>query len=135
MARLVVLSLALSAFAFAQDKKKEEPEPKKDAPPKADVRGKVESAFGVKERGVVGKLLIKGVKESDTTCDQAWVKVTTATKLYRFSGGKKAAAVFSDIKKGDRAQAVFTGPVVEGTTLQATASEVMVIEPEKKEEK
>jgi hypothetical protein len=135
MARLVVLSLALAAFAFAQDRKKEEPGPKKDAPPKADVRGKVESAFGVKERGVVGRLLIKGVKEADTAYDQAWVKVTTATKLYRFSGGKRAAAAFSDVKTGDRAQAVFTGPVVEGAQPQATASEVMVIEPEKKEEK
>lgn len=132
MYRVLFASLLIVTAVLAQDKK--DPEPKPDGPGKADIRGKVTNVYGIKARGLVGGLLIEGVQEKDTGYDRASVKVPTTAKVYRFKGGKKTEVKFADIKKGDRVQATFVGPVAESYPVQATAGEVVILD-EKKAEK
>ncbi len=110
---------------------KPDPEPKPVAPPKADIRGKIESLAGLKAKGLVGSIRVEGDKEKDTDYDKAAVRLTTATKFYEWKDGKKKAAKFADLKVGTRVQCVFTGPVAESYPVQATASEVLIL-PAKK---
>lgn len=119
--------LALGIGLVAQ-----EPEPKVVPPPKADIRGKVESIMELKGRAVIGSLRIVGVKEKDTQYDQAVVRILGTTKFYRWKDGKTVNAQLADIKAGDAVQAVFTGPVAESFPVQATASEVILLAPAKK---
>ena len=98
-----------------------------------EVAVEAENVYGVKARGLVGAMLIKGTKEKDTAYDQAAVSVPTTAKVYRWVKGKKLDAKFGDIKKGDRVQATFTGPVLESFPVQAKASEVIILEAPKEE--
>jgi beta-N-acetylhexosaminidase len=125
-AGLLFVALALVAAD------KSEPEPKKVAPPKADVRGVVKRVTGLRGKGLVGNLLVEGAKEKDTQYDKASVTLTSETKIYRWKDGKKAEAKFGDVKEGCKVQCVFTGPVAESYPVQAKASEVIILEDAKK---
>jgi hypothetical protein len=120
--RYVAFSLLLGLVAVVRADS--EPEPKPVAPPKADIRGEVESITG-------DRLRIVGTKEKDTQHDQAVVTVPRTAKVYLWKGGKKVAAKFADIKKSDLVQAIFTGDIRESFPIQATASEVLIL-PAKK---
>jgi hypothetical protein len=103
------------------------------APPKADVRGKVTKAGALRAKGLVGFILVEGVKEKDTKYDKARVTIPSTAKIYRWIDGKKQDAKFSDIKRDARVQCVFTGAVKESDPVQARASEVLILEvPAKK---
>ena len=103
----------------------------KTKPPRADVRGKIETV-NLNMKGVPGgMLLIEGTKEKDTQHDKASVRLTKATKVYKWVDGKKKEAKVADLKKGATVQADFTGPVAESYPVQATAKEVLILESPK----
>jgi beta-N-acetylhexosaminidase len=104
-----------------------DPEPA-TKPPRADVRGKVTQVTALRARGLVGSLLVVGVKEKDTSHDRASVRLTSETKFHRWAAGKKQAAKFTDIKVGVKVQCVFIGPVAESYPVQARASEVLILD-------
>ncbi len=79
--------------------------------------------------GVVGAVLIEGAIEEDTTFDRAYVTVTDKTDIYRQDGERLRPASFADLAIGLRVQARFTGPVAESYPVQATASEIVILEP------
>jgi hypothetical protein len=123
---LFVVALALVAAD------KTEPEPKKVAPPKADVRGEVTKVVGLRAKDRVGNVLVEGAKEKDTQYDKASVTLSSTTKFYKWVDGKKKDAKFADVKEGCKVQCVFTGPVAESYPVQATASELIILEEPKK---
>ncbi len=104
-----------------------DPEPK-TPPPKADVRGKI---MEIETRQGIGRLLIEGKAEKDTQHDKASVRVLATTKIYFWVDGKKKEAKADDLKKGAIVQAVFKGPVAESYPVQATAGEILILQPAK----
>jgi hypothetical protein len=123
---LFVVALALVAAD------KDEPEPKKVAPPKADVRGVVTKLTGLRAKNLVGNVLVEGAKEKDTQHDKASVTLKSSTKFYKWVGGKKKDAKFADVKEGSKVQCVFDGKVLESYPVQATATELIILEEPKK---
>ncbi len=96
-----------------------------------DVRGEITQftrAEGEGSHKVLGRALIEGVKEPDTQVDKASVAVTTETKLFIKRGGEREPAEFAELKKGQRVEARFTGPVRESYPVQATAGEITILE-------
>jgi len=120
----------LASLAFVMGADKAEPEPAK--PPKADVRGEVTSVSAVNGRATIGNMLIEGAKEKDTTHDKASVSVERGAKFFKWSGGKKVAAKFEDVKVGCKVQCDFNGPVRESYPVQAGTREVLILESPKK---
>jgi len=99
----------------------------------ADIRGTITDlsspgSEGIRE-GVVGAVLIEGEVEEDTTFDKAFVTITEETGIYRQEGGRLREASFADLAIGQRVQARFTGPVAESYPVQATADEIVILEP------
>ena len=127
--RWIAMSVMLSLVVLVRADS--EPEPKPVAPPKADIRGKVEARMFFKGKAEQGTLRIVGTKEKDTQYDQAVVTVPSTAKIYTWKGGKKVDAKYDDIKKGDLVQVTFTGDIRESFPIQATASEVLIL-PAKK---
>jgi hypothetical protein len=123
---LFVAALALMAAD------KVEPDPKKVAPPRADVRGEVKSVVGLRGKNLVGNVLVEGAKEKDTHYDKASVTLSNATKIYKWVNGKKKDAKFADVTQGCKVQCVFDGKVLESYPVQATATELLILEEPKK---
>ena len=92
------------------------------------VRGTISQVSRVEGRkGVLGRVLIEGAKETDTEVDKASVTVTDETRLSIEQGGKRETAAFADIKKGQKVEARFDGPVLKSYPVQATASEIVIL--------
>jgi hypothetical protein len=126
MARMMALA-ALAAFALGA-----EPEPKAEAPPKAAIRGVVKTVTGVKIKGLVGRMMVEGMKEKDTGYDKASVSILTGAKFYFWKDGKKEEAKFKDIVRGCVVQCDFTGKVLESYPVQARTMEVLILSVPKK---
>jgi hypothetical protein len=97
---------------------------------RADIRGTIKSvtpSSGGSDTLTLGSILIEGTKEKDTSVDKASVTVTAKTRIYRLESGKPVKAGFDALAAGERAQAIFTGPVLESYPVQATASEIVVL--------
>ncbi|MEW6555684.1 MAG: DUF3221 domain-containing protein [Actinomycetota bacterium] len=97
-----------------------------------DIRGYITSisAFeGGQGAGMLGSVLIEGEFEEDTSFDRASATVTEDTRIFIASGGDRTEAEFSDLEVGQYVEAVFTGPVAESYPVQATAAEIVVLEP------
>jgi hypothetical protein len=93
---------------------------------RADIRGTVTSVTP-SETLNLGSVLIEGAKEKDTSVDKARITVTSRTRIYRLENGKPVKAGFDALAVGERAQALFSGPVLESYPVQATASEIVVL--------
>jgi hypothetical protein len=52
-------------------------------------------------------------------------------KVYKWVNGKKTAATSADIKVGSKVQCVFTGPINTTNPIQASASEVIILQERK----
>lgn len=97
-----------------------------------DIRGRVTEIVVTTSSGaggpvpMVGKILVEGEVEPDTSYDRAWVTVTPDTQIYRGPRGERVN--FTAIKRGALVEVVFTGPVMESYPVQATASEVRILE-------
>lgn len=97
-----------------------------------DIRGTVTEIMvypptGRGEPGTaVGGILVEGESGPDTAYDRAWVTVDSETRIYRQPGGERA--YFNDLQRGTRVEVTFSGPVMESYPVQATASEVVILE-------
>ena len=95
---------------------------------RADVRGTISHVSRVEGReDVLGRVLIDGVRERDTEVDKASVTVTAETRLFIERGGEREPAACTDLKKGQKVEARFAGPVLMSYPVQATASEIIIL--------
>ena len=121
---LVVLVIALSGCA---------PSSKIDnsnAGGAADIRGYISSMQAAESGGdLLGTIMIEGVREADTAHDKASVNVTRQTAISEQREGRRMPATFDSLRIGARVQARFAGPVMESYPVQATASEVIILQP------
>lgn len=96
-----------------------------------DIRGKITnirraSAEGGNEK-MLGTILIEGVKEADTNFDKARLRVTNETRIFDHRGKERKQASFDDLKKGQKVEARFNGPVMESYPVQTTAGEIVIL--------
>lgn len=98
----------------------------------ADIRGYISSIWVISADpplgGNLGSVLIEGEAEDDTSVDKASVTVTRETRIYGETGGSRSEMKFEDLAVGQSVEAVFTGLVMESYPVQATASEITVLE-------
>lgn len=101
-----------------------------DKDEKVDVRGAVGqvSPSPANKAGVLGSILVEGVKEKTTRYDKAAVRITAKTTIEKVVGKKRQRATFADLKEGVRVEAIFTGPVAESYPVQATAKAILILE-------
>lgn len=78
--------------------------------------------------GRAGSVLIEGALEDDTQYDRASVNITDQTRLLKQVGQERVPATVEDLRVGQRVAAKFTGPVLESYPVQATASEIVILE-------
>lgn len=97
-------------------------DPIQPAPFKADIRGAVTSLEDVSGPKALGVMLVEGEIEKDTRYDRAYVSATASTDVMEADGTELN---WSDLKKGDRVEAQFTGPVAESYPVQATAKTIV----------
>jgi len=110
----------------------------KDKPKRADIRGTISSLTSAnedaKKKGILGSILVEGVKEATTTYDKASIKVTTKTSISRKTQKGEKPYRFDDLKKGAKVQVDFIGPVAESYPVQATAKSIVVLEVPKEKQ-
>jgi hypothetical protein len=96
-----------------------------------DIRGYITSISAMESAssGRLGSILIEGEFEQDTEFDKASVTVTDETRILRQIDGDTEEAAFSDLRVGQRVQAIFTGAVAESYPVQAYAVEITILEP------
>ncbi|MCZ6634717.1 MAG: hypothetical protein O7G87_15035 [bacterium] len=98
---------------------------------KVDIRGTVstirEADAKRKTRGIIATVLIEGPVTEDTIVDKAIVTITRETRIYEQNGQNRREVSVDALKTGLRAQALFTGPVMESYPVQATASEIVIL--------
>jgi beta-N-acetylhexosaminidase len=122
---LVMSAVLLSTLSISRGDETKAP----FKPGKADVRGQVSSVTAAPGgKDILGRILVEGKKEADTTHDKASVSVTKATKIERVVKGELKPAQFTDLKKGMKVQADFTGPVAESYPVQARAKSILILE-------
>ncbi len=131
---LVLASLTLSALACGSRPGGNPPSGDGSGKPPSgpDIRGYVTQVAvpappppGVSD-AMVGKVLVEGELEEDKSYDRAWVTVMPETRIYRASDG--SSAYFNDLQKGIKVEVFFTGPVMESYPVQATASEIRILD-------
>jgi endonuclease/exonuclease/phosphatase family metal-dependent hydrolase len=94
-----------------------------------DIRGKltqINRANNDKD-GLLGTLLIEGSKEADAKGSTASVRVTRETLVYDRRGKAQRQVSFDDLRTGQKVEARFTGPVLQSSPVQATASEIVIL--------
>ena len=109
---------------------------KETLPPvrKVDIRGAVSTISKASEegkrRGIIGSVLIEGAVEEDTRVDKAIVTMTHETRIFlQGNPGQSRREVGMDaLRTGQRVQALFMGPVMESYPVQATASEIVILD-------
>ena len=97
-----------------------------------DIEGYVASVWGSsadpRPGDVLGSILIEGELERGMPFDRASVTIREDTRIYDGRAGELVEARFEDLEVGQRVQAVFTGPVAESYPVQATASQILILE-------
>lgn len=97
----------------------------------ADIRGNITNIHrGGDAAGndkLLGTIMIEGVKEADTNFDKASVRVTNETRIFDRRGKERKSASFETLKTGQKVAARFIGPVAESYPVQATASEITIL--------
>jgi beta-N-acetylhexosaminidase len=106
-----------------------------DEPAKVDIRGKATKVLiapkEAQESGLLGTVLIEGVKEKTTSFDKASVKITSKTTIEKMVGTERKPAKIEDLKQGSKVEANFAGPVAESYPVQATAKEILILDEAK----
>ncbi len=78
--------------------------------------------------GTIDTVRIEGALEDDTQYDRAVVTITEQTRILKQEGQERVPATAEELKVGQRVEADFTGPVLESYPVQATASEIVILE-------
>jgi endonuclease/exonuclease/phosphatase family metal-dependent hydrolase len=102
-----------------------------DSEDKMDIRGNITNIHRASADGgnnkLLGTILIEGSKEGDTNFDKASVRVTTETRIFDHRGKERKPASFDTLKKGQKVEARFNGPVMESYPVQTTAGEIVIL--------
>jgi hypothetical protein len=97
-----------------------------------DIEGYVASVSGIsadpRPSDVLGSILIEGELGRGMPFDRASVTIREGTSIYDDRARELVEARFEDLEVGQRVQAVFTGPVAESYPVQATASQILILE-------
>lgn len=96
-----------------------------------DIKGSVTNirkADAGNQDKLIGTILIEGSKEFDTKLDKASVSITADTTVTEQVGDKRVQASFDALKIGAKVTARFTGPVANSYPVQATASEILILD-------
>jgi hypothetical protein len=97
-----------------------------------DIEGYVASVWGIsadpRHGDVLGSILIEGELGKGRQFDRASVTIREDARIYDDRTGELVEARFEDLEVGQRVQAVFTGPVAESYPVQATASQILILE-------
>lgn len=101
--------------------------PPEETPAGVDIRGRItehhRSATG---EPPVGSIRVEGELTADTRHDKASIRITRDTKIFKGRGGQRMP--FNSLTVGTLVEATFIGPVAESYPVQATASEVVILE-------
>lgn len=76
----------------------------------------------------ITSLLVKGIIESDTRYDKAYIKVTEDTTIFLRENNEYTELRRSDLKIGQTIEAFFVGPIATSYPVQATAGEIIIID-------
>jgi Protein of unknown function (DUF3221) len=97
----------------------------------ADIRGNITNIHRAGDATgndkLLGTIMIEGVKEANTNFDKASARVTNETRIFDRRGKERKPASFDTLKTGQKVAARFVGPVAESYPVQATASEIMIL--------
>ena len=97
----------------------------------ADIRGQItdiqQADASNKAQGIIGAILVEGVREQDTQFDRASITITDKTRLLEEQGQDRRPVTFESLKTQQRVQARFIGPVAETYPVRATASEIVIL--------
>jgi hypothetical protein len=97
----------------------------------ADIRGNITSIHRApaddESDNLLGTIMIEGVKEADTNFDKASVRVTNETRVFDGREKERQPTSFDALKTGQKVAARFVGPVAESYPVQATASEIIIL--------
>ena len=101
--------------------------PPEETPAGVDIRGRItqlhRSATG---EPPLGSIRVEGELSADTRHDKASIRITRDTKIVKGRGGQRVP--FNSLTVGTLIEANFIGPVAESYPVQATASEVVILE-------
>ncbi len=125
---LLLLLMAGCAGAPPTDSTGTVPSPADDGASDMDVsiRGDIVDIQAADGTGT--SVRIEGEIEPDTAYDAAVVSITEQTKIYRQTGSERREVTADELASGQRVEAVFTGPVMESYPVQATASQIVILE-------
>jgi hypothetical protein len=130
-APVLAWSLALSVVAACSTSSASN-RPAQPSSVSPDIEGYVASVSGIRAdprpADVLGSILIEGELGRGRQFDRASVTIREATRIYDGRAGEPVEARFEDLEVGQRVQAAFTGPVAESYPVQATASQILILE-------
>jgi len=96
-----------------------------------DIRGHItdisEASAQSQEEGIVGSVLIEGLKRDDTSVDKAVVTITEDTRIIEQDGQTSHQVSFASLEMGKKVQALFIGPIRESYPVQATAMSIVIL--------
>jgi hypothetical protein len=92
------------------------------------IRGSITSRTAGPGGDLVGSILVEGQVETDTTFDKASIAVTAKTQIFEQVGQEHRPATFDALQMGRSVEAWFDGPVAESYPVQATASDIVILE-------
>lgn len=92
----------------------------------ADVTGFITKVESVAENDIIGRISVES--HADKVVDKYVVTVTRDTGLFREVGDELPSVTFSSLEVQQWVKLWFAGPVMESFPMQATASQIMVIE-------
>lgn len=78
--------------------------------------------------GPVSGFFVQGDPDAQMPYDQANVRLTDETKIYKKQGNKLVAASLANIAAGTIVEVHFEGPVAESYPVQATAGKIVIVE-------
>lgn len=90
------------------------------------ITGVIPASSEMSARKIVGFIMVEGTTDADTEHDKAAITITDTTIIVDIR--TKRAVRFSDLKKGARVEATFTGPVLESYPVQVTAKWIGIID-------
>ena len=100
-----------------------------EIPARVDIRGRITQHHrSVQGEPPIGTIRVEGTLEAGTSYDKASVRITRDTRIFKGRGGRRMP--FNSLTVGTLVEATFTGPVAESYPVQATASEIVILESE-----
>jgi hypothetical protein len=98
-----------------------------------DINGTITGVYpaegALRERGMLGSILVETMPGTKTPYDKASVTITVNTRLVEQTTGNgqdQRPAAFEALQAGQSVQVEFTGPVMESYPVQATAGAVVI---------